>query len=333
MFRIRQCPCRFLCCLYRLPIHWLCITATKSLSNYHNYKNKDRWYSIDSRFNIFSIHILLPTRIEFIIIWTYRLPFYLIETQPFGKADPSNILALVGFILLRFIYVAQWFILPAILRFSNQYSHVTAQYSPMVFFKWYSWSNKLKHPVKIHWLNEFYCFLFPWFLVVVIVLTVRKIFSACFFDLSVGRINLGTFGAALTSSCSGVLGSSIPLSSCMSDSLFASQFSELSFGLSKSPILSSQFLVSRMLSAALSSSHTAGWRSILCIRRTFYSWLLPPRRFVAETAGGTGDLSDNEMQPHHHVECLTKMLWTCLQYLKFIQQLSFECFECEIPSL
>jgi len=39
------------------------------------------------------------------------------------------------------------------------------------------------------------------------------------------------------------------------------------------------------------------------------------------------------MQLHHHVESLTRMLWQYLQYLKCILQLSFVCFEHDIPSM
>jgi len=41
-------PCCFLFCLNRLPIHQLCITATKSLCNYHTYKTTNRWRSVDA---------------------------------------------------------------------------------------------------------------------------------------------------------------------------------------------------------------------------------------------------------------------------------------------
>jgi len=34
------------------------------------------------------------------------------------------------------------------------------------------------------------------------------------------------------------------------------------------------------------------------------------------------------IQPHHHVETLTTMLWQSLQYLKYVLLLLFACFEC-----
>ena len=48
-----------------------------------------------------------------------------------------------------------------------------------------------------------------------------------------------------------------------------------------------------MLSGVISSWIPAAWRSILLIRRTFNSWVCPPRIFFAGKAGGQGDISDN----------------------------------------
>jgi hypothetical protein len=86
---------------------------------------------------------------------------------------------------------------------------------------------------------------------------VSNAFSNFFLDHRIGQINPGTFGAVLTFPCYGVSESSLPLSSSISDSLSASQSSSLLFGLSKSPFQLSQFLVSEMLSAELSSSRSA----------------------------------------------------------------------------
>jgi len=110
----------------------LCISATKSLFNYHTYMTKNRWPSIDAHFDVVSIQNLLPSIIEFVIIWTCWLPFWLIETWPFGKAEPSNVVALVALIQLKCIYLATWLILPGILLFINQYSPVTAKYPPII---------------------------------------------------------------------------------------------------------------------------------------------------------------------------------------------------------
>jgi len=114
-----------------------------------------------------------------------------------------------------------------------------------------------------------------------------------FFDLHVGRINLGTLSAGFTSHCSWVSGWSTPVPSSMSGSLSASPSCSLSFGLSKSKFQSCQFSVSKMLSCALSSSRSTGWRSIHWIRRMITIWLLSTRMFLTDEAGSKGDLSGN----------------------------------------
>jgi len=48
-----------------------------------------------------------------------------------------------------------------------------------------------------------------------------------------------------------------------------------------------------MLSGVLSSSLSAGWRSIGLIWWTFNIWVRPPGRFFADKAGSTGNFSDN----------------------------------------
>jgi len=118
---------------WRQPIPHLSRFATNRHWSYPTCKAKNRWCSIDAHFNVLSIPYLLPLIIAFIIIWTYWLPFWLIETWPFGKVEPSNILALVALILLKSIHLAKWFILPAVFLCINQYSHLTAQYSPIIF--------------------------------------------------------------------------------------------------------------------------------------------------------------------------------------------------------
>jgi len=139
----------------------------------------------------------------------------------------------------------------------------------------------------------FYFFFTPLFLLVSIGLTVINTFSACLFDFHVGRINLGTFGAALTFCCTGHSGSSMQLSCSISDSTSAAQSSSRSFALSKSPFQWCQSSVSEMLSGVQISSVLTGWWLILRIRRTFKIWVRPPGRFFADKGGGKGDLSDN----------------------------------------
>jgi len=161
---------------------------------------------------------------------------------------------------------------------------------------WYisNWNSRSSY-IKLvnHWhILSYFCFP-PLFLRVSTALTVTNTFSACLFDFRVGRTNPGTFGAALTSCCSGHSGSSMPLLGPISDSSSAAQSCSLSFALSKSPFQFSQSSVSEMLWGALSSSHSTGWWLILRIWRTFKIWVRPPGRFFADKAGGKGDLSDN----------------------------------------
>jgi len=129
IFRMGQWLRCCLICLYRLPIHWLCITATKWWPNYHTYKTKTHWCSINAHCTVFSILNLLPLMNVFIIISTYWLPCWLIETRPFGKSKINNILAQVALILFKLLYFAKWVLLPVIVLFVNQYSHATAHHS------------------------------------------------------------------------------------------------------------------------------------------------------------------------------------------------------------
>jgi len=144
-----------------------------------------------------------------------------------------------------------------------------------------------------HWqiLSDF--FFTPLFLLVPVALTNTNTLSACHFDFHVGRLNPGTFGAALTSRCSGHSESLIPSSCSVSDQTSAAQSSSVSFGLSKSPFQSSQSMVSEMIWGVLSSSPSTGWWLILQIRRKFNNWVRPPRRSFADKTGGKVDLSDS----------------------------------------
>jgi len=99
------------------------------------------WRSVDAHFNVLSFQNLLPSIIVLILICTYWLDFWLIETRPIGKAEPPNIPLLLALILLKCIHLAKWFISPAILLRINLYSHVTAYYSPKIFL-WMKFSVK-----------------------------------------------------------------------------------------------------------------------------------------------------------------------------------------------
>jgi len=138
-----------------------------------------------------------------------------------------------------------------------------------------------------------YFFWFPLFHLVSIALTATINFSAFFFYLHDGQMNLGTFGVAQTPHCSGVSGSSMPLSRSTSDSSSASQLSSLTFQLSMSSFQLSQFAVLEMLLSALYSYLSARKRSIFLIHHAFNIWVSLTKRSFADKAGGRGDLSYN----------------------------------------
>jgi len=71
ILRIRQWPCCCLLCRYKLPIYWLCLTATNALFNYCTYITTNHWRSVDTHFTVLSIQHLLPSTVVFIMIWTY----------------------------------------------------------------------------------------------------------------------------------------------------------------------------------------------------------------------------------------------------------------------
>jgi len=156
-----------------------------------------------------------------------------------------------------------------------------------------TWSKYIQKPVK-HWCIRSYIVSIPLFLLVSIALTFINTFSTCLFDFCVGRINPWTFGAALTSRCSGHSWSSMLLSCSISDSMSTAQFSSLSFGLSKSPFQLSQSSVSEMLSGALSWSLSTGWLLILRIWRTFNIWVgLSGQSYIDNGGGAKQDLSND----------------------------------------
>jgi len=144
-----------------------------------------------------------------------------------------------------------------------------------------------------HWHILSYLFITPIFLLGWIVLTITNTFPACPVDFHVGQIILGTFGVVLTSRRSGHAGTLLALSSSLSDSTSAVQWSSLSSGFLKSTSQLSQYSVSEMLSDTLSLSHWTGWQLICLIQRIFNIWVRPPGRSFADNARGKGDLPDN----------------------------------------
>jgi len=132
IFRMGQWPCHYLSWVERPPIRWLWINATMSHFSYHILKTKNHWPSIDAHFNLLSRQSPLPSINACKNVWSYCLPSGLIMTWPCGQAEPSNLLARVTLIQLKFMYLPEWYIAPAALQFINQYSAVTASYSPLL---------------------------------------------------------------------------------------------------------------------------------------------------------------------------------------------------------
>jgi len=120
-------------CQYRLPIHPLWITSTKSLVNYRTYRTTNCWLSIEAHFNALSIQHLLLSRIDFIMICLHQLSFCLIKTPPCGEAEQYNILALFTFTAWKMMYHTKRFIELAIHLFMNRYSQATSHHSPIIY--------------------------------------------------------------------------------------------------------------------------------------------------------------------------------------------------------
>jgi len=170
---------------------------------------------------------LLQLLIVWIIISMYWLLFCQVETQPFGKAEPSNILEWVGIILPSIIYLTKGFNLPAILLFMSKYKYVIAQYSPIMFLKVNILVKWHKQPAENILTNSAQQFLVSLNLHDFIVVRIINHMSAWFLDLRIGQTNPGQFCDAHTSLCSGVSGTSKPLPSSTLHSFSASQISFL----------------------------------------------------------------------------------------------------------
>ena len=104
---------------------------TTSHFNYSTSKIRHTGCSVDAQLNVLSIQHLPPSIIALIVIWHYWSCYYLIETQPFGKAKPSDLLALVALIPLKSAPPAKWFTLSIIPQCINQYLWATAEYCPV----------------------------------------------------------------------------------------------------------------------------------------------------------------------------------------------------------
>jgi len=190
------------------------------------------------------------------------------------------------------MYLAKWFIAPAIHLFINRYSQGTSHHSPWIYFE-------LKLLLKLHEEASepsMHCVLFlftPWFPLVSITLTVTNTFSSCLVDVRFGRTDLGTYRVALRSCSSVHSGRLMPLLCLISVSSSDSQLSSLSLGSAKSPFQFSPLLVSEILSGAPCLSLLTGCGFILRIRRIFNIWVHPWGKSFADNAGGKGELSHN----------------------------------------
>ena len=213
----------------------------------------------------------------------------MIENQHFGRAEPSNILAWASLILTKLIYPHEYYILPAIVLFINNYPYTTAHKSPIIFL---SVNIPVKQYIKPGQNTLTQSVLH--FLVSLIPACVhctdshQPLFSLCHWPPCWWNQSRSMWWA-LTSWYSGLSEPLKPLPSSILDSSSASQSSLLLFGLSKSPFLITPCLVLETISGVLSSSLSAGWHSILLIRRMFDTWVHLPGRSFADNAGGKGD--------------------------------------------
>ena len=89
--------------------------------------------SVDTHFNVLLIEHLVPSIIVFILIWLDRLSLCLNETQPCGKAEQHNYLALFTHTGRKMMYHAKRFIAAAIHLFMNQYSQATSYHFPIIY--------------------------------------------------------------------------------------------------------------------------------------------------------------------------------------------------------
>ena len=219
IFRLGQWLCRLLYCLYRQPIQRLCLTVTNSLHNHVAYLTKNRWLSVDPRFNVLSSPYLRPSIMQWIIIWTHW----------FGNAKPSNVLSRVTPILPNWDIMLNDPICPP---YFCSWTNVHIRLLNIVicyFSKWNPRPSNIYNLVITYWLILSYIGWFPVFLLVSIAVTIINPFRGYCIDLHVGRINPGTFRAERTTWGSGLSGASMPLSRSISDSLSASQSSLFMF--------------------------------------------------------------------------------------------------------
>jgi len=215
----------------------------------------------------------------------------------------------------------------------GKFSHLTAQYSPIVFLSilfLVKLQNELSDNTMTHIAQ---LLLIPIFHLISIELIIINAVSTCIMDSHTGWINPGIFGAASTFCRRCVSQSSHPLSRSIYISLSPSQTSSLSCGLSKFPFNSSQLSMSEMLWGALLLSLLAGWWSIVLIWRTFnVQFVLRESPFQTKPAAEVIFLSI-WIQPQRCVQWVTRMLSGTHLCVNWIQWLTFVCFGSNIPSV
>jgi len=249
--------CHHLFCLYRLQIGRLRIPVTMSLFNHLTSKTNNCWHSIDTYFNVLSSQNLLISVFVSINIWTYRLSFWLIETWPFGKSNTSNILAWVALILLKFIFLAEVYILPAMDVFINIYSHTTGCDGPIILLTGKLLVNQHLEPGENIFTHSVVYFHGA---------PIQPRFHCCDIQKLLVRLSLWPHcwpNQSTTNQFSSQIsllrlsGTSMVISSSTWDTLSASQLSSLTFGLPNLPFQRRHFSMSEMVSGALSSSLSA----------------------------------------------------------------------------
>jgi hypothetical protein len=120
------------------------------------------------------------------IIMTYSLLFWPIDTQRCGNAELSNNLPRIVLMILKLLYHAEWIITPAIVRFRNQFSHPTSHYFLLMFFQ-------VRFLVKHHIEPGEYILTHS------VPHALHSLTPPCFLysNLHIGQINLVTFRAAV----------------------------------------------------------------------------------------------------------------------------------------
>jgi len=235
---------------------------------------------------------MLPSIFEFKIISTNWLLSDWLRLGPLAKPSPEIFLLWSLsfyqnlYMLLNAAFHTLYFCLPTTIHI-----HLLT-ILPYYFSKTTPRSSNIKNLGKTYQCILSYMILSPLFHLFCVALTFFDPFPVCSFDLCVGRVKPGWSSVALTSCCSGLSDSLMPLPSTISNSSSSTKLSSLSFGVFKSPFQLCQCSVSDMLPGALFRSLSAGWWLIICIRWTFNTWVRPPRRSASDTAGDIGYRSD-----------------------------------------